>query len=417
MAGRVKKLIKILIFLFKRSFFQLEYTYSSYKEYIFHILKGGNFEKRLKHGDCLTSINDLISNDRDNRLAIFVAFHESNQIPLSNIEYIKSLINCSFNVLYVHNGNLNQNAKDTLKNIGCIVICRENIGQDFGAWKDIILYLNKFDLLNKLNWLLICNDSNFYTGGINGEAFENRFNERLNHASDHDFISLLCSYQMILHHQSYFLCFSNSILRSNKFIKFWENYRILSNRYHAIKKGEKEINSTILKFYRQSILYTAMDLYQSIINSKEDKKITKLIKNLPINAFYLEASIIQSESEKIAILRALSMLEKYNQSHAFALLLVLNSNYPFIKKDIVLKGSFSMSQISEIIFREAIISNKQLAKEIHAHFLKVGLPYSYWQSPGEAHRKGIEPFGELYDAYPDSQVYINKYMSADSGKI
>ena len=101
MAGRIKKLIKILIFLFRRSFFQLEYTYSSYKEYIFHILKGGNFEKRLKHGDCLTSINDLISNDRDNRLAVFVAFHKSNLIPLSNIEYIKSLINCSFNVLYV----------------------------------------------------------------------------------------------------------------------------------------------------------------------------------------------------------------------------------------------------------------------------------------------------------------------------
>ena len=158
-----------------------------------------------------------------------------------------------------------------------------------------------------------------------------------------------------------------------------------------------------------------MNLYQSMINSKEDNKITKLIQSLPINALYLEACIMQSESEKIGILRAISMLEKYNQSHAFALLLVLNCRYPFIKKDIVVKGSYSMSQISDLICQKDIVSNKLLAEEMYSHFLRAGLPYSYWHKPEEAHRKGIEPFGETYDAYPDSQVYINKYMSSDSG--
>ncbi|KGG21890.1 rhamnan synthesis F family protein [Prochlorococcus marinus] len=415
MIGKIKDLIKLSLFHLRRRYFIVEYNYTTYREYIIHKLKGGTFESRLRNGICLRTLRDKISINKSKRLAIFVGFHNPNFIPESNKEYVKALINCSFDVLYLHNGLLEKQTIEELQNIGCYVICRENIGQDFGAWKDMILYLSKYNLLHRINWLLICNDSNFFTGGLNGEAFQERFKERLENQSDKDFISLLCNYQMLLHHQSYFICFSNNVTKSSRFLKYWKNYKVLGNRYHAIEKGEKELSISVLKYFRQSILYTSIDLYESVINFKENNKLDNFISNLPINAFYLEKCINESNSEKIAIIRAISMLEKYNQSHAFGLLLMKYCNYPFLKRDVILKGSFSMSQISGIISKNHIISNRLIAEEMSAYFLRVGLPYSYWHSPKEAHRKGIEPHGERYDAYPDSQTYMKKYMAKELG--
>ena len=221
-------------------------------------------------------------------MAIFVAFHDPKKISESNLNYLKILKRSAFEIIYVHNGPLTNDAKISLENFGCHVICRENIGQDFGAWKDIISLINHSGLDKKLDWILLCNDSNFCLGGKNSELFINKFSEILND-KEIDFVSLNINYECSIHHQSYFLCLSKKVLKSYKFKKFWDQYMPISNRFHAIRNGEIKFSKDVLSFFRHKVIYTSHELYHEIIlNRNEHNKISQ---NLPKNSHKLKSYV------------------------------------------------------------------------------------------------------------------------------
>ena len=181
-------------------------------------LKGSTPNKRLRNRSNINFLKDRLAKNESKRLAIFVGYHNSNKIPESNLNYLNILKKTHFEIIYVHNGNLDQNIKNFLTEMGCYVICRDNVGQDIGAYKDVMLLIENYNLTDNLKWLLICNDSNFCLGGINSEKFVNRFSNLLNKEihDKPDFISLNCNFDRILHHQSYFLCFSSIVFKSKK---------------------------------------------------------------------------------------------------------------------------------------------------------------------------------------------------------
>ena len=223
-------------------FLRLEYYFSSRFKYLFLKIKGTNYRKRINLQNNITDIHKSLARSNHKRLAIFVAFHNPSQIPQSNLNYIKILKKSLFEIVYVHNGHLEKKLVDKLQKIGCFVIIRENIGQDFGAWKDIISLLQEYKILNKLKWLLLCNDSNFCLGGKNSDSFITKFNESMDNKDLYDFICLNSNFEGSLHYQSYFICLSKNILKMQKFRKFWEEYIPIDNRYHAIRNGEKKFS-------------------------------------------------------------------------------------------------------------------------------------------------------------------------------
>ena len=109
---------------------------------------------------------------------------------------------------------MNSEVLEELNKLGCYVICRENVGQDFGAYKDGIALLKKYKITDHLKWLVLCNDSNFCLGGKNSDNFIKRFSVALNSKEKTDFISLNCNFESRLHYQSYFLCLSNLIFQN-----------------------------------------------------------------------------------------------------------------------------------------------------------------------------------------------------------
>ena len=113
------------------------------------------------------NLNEVVSylqNKEISKLAIFLGYHHSSRLPLSNKTYIKSLLNCGFKVIYLHNGYLNQDVIKELEKLNCQVICRLNYGHDIGAFKDINLLINNLGISMKIKWLLWCNDDYFLGG-------------------------------------------------------------------------------------------------------------------------------------------------------------------------------------------------------------------------------------------------------------
>ena len=109
-------------------------------------LKGSNPKKRLRNRSNINFLKDRLAKNESKRLSIFVGYHNSNKIPESNLNYLNILKKTHFEIIYVHNGNLDQNIKNFLTEMGCYVICRDNVGQDIGAYKDVMLLIEKYTI-------------------------------------------------------------------------------------------------------------------------------------------------------------------------------------------------------------------------------------------------------------------------------
>lgn len=391
-------------------YYRLEYKITAYLSFIIAKLKGSNYKSRTKIRGDISFLKERLSKNKKKRLAIFVAFHNRNLIPESNLNYLNILKKSFFEIVYVHNGILSQKVIDQLTDRGCYVICRENIGQDFGAWKDSFELIRNYKLTNDLNWLLFCNDSNFCLGGINADKFVSKLMDNLEKINEFDFISLNCNYERRLHYQSYFLCFSKVILQNQEFQKFWKRYLPISNRFHAIENGEKELSRKVLNYFRPSVIYTSYKLFESISLNLNDKD-APLFGNLPKNLFYLEDLLSTDKDAYLnakIIKRIIGSLESYNQSHVFALLNIIYLDSPFLKKDVIRQGIYSYCQIDDVIKLNKLGINQKLHQEIINSFLRGGTSYSYIEDKRMAYRKGIPLDGINYSYQEETKLLKEK---------
>ena len=131
-----------------------------------------------------------------------------------------------------------------LTDIGCFLICRKNIGQDFWCMERRFCTFKEFKINNQLKWILICNDSNFCINSSES-SFVNNLRACLDERNKYDFLSLNCNFESYLHYQSYFLCFSEIVFNSENFKRFWDGYIPLNNRYHSIQKGERKLTEMV----------------------------------------------------------------------------------------------------------------------------------------------------------------------------
>ena len=394
-------------------YFKLDYFFTAYISFAFLKLKGSNFIKRTKKRKNINLLKEKIEKNDKKRLAIFVAYHASKNIPKSNLNYLDILNKCSFTTIYLINGNLNKEVSEKLNSLGCYVICRENIGQDFGAYKDGIALIKKYKITDQLKWLLLCNDSNFCLGGKNSDNFIAKFSENLDSNNKADFISLNCNYERRIHYQSYFLCLSPLIFQERSFNRFWKKYIPFNHRYHTIENGEKKFTTKVLNKYRPKIIYTSHELCEQL-NLNLDNDYHYLIKNLPKSLYFLESAFTNNpgnqEAFKLGILQIMNTLESYNPSHVFGLLNIIYLKSPFLKQDVMRQGVFSFSQIYEILKLDKLNIEESLRKEIMDTLIKGGTPISYMETRKAAYKKGISINGQIYQYQTATKLLRSKYF-------
>jgi len=312
--------------------------------------------------------------------------------------YLEALKRCRFRIIYIHNGLLDFDVRKLLGEYCEKVFCRENVGQDMGAWKDGYLYIHGIKLLDRLDWLLMCNDSNFYVGGASGDLFVNLFSGELDNG-DSDLIALNKNYELWQHFQSFFLCYRKPLFACAKFHSFWVKNRPLDNRYYAINNGEIRLTREVLGTARAKILYSSIDLVARLNRLSEEAGLFYTF--LPQNALYLAPRDDADLSlGMLGLQRILTLLDHHNPSHVYALLFSYFLNSPFMKKDIYRQGIFSIPQIYSYL-REIGVEQDcpTLCQEIIRSLQVGGSNVSYLRYPKLALRKGINPQSKLYSGY------------------
>ena len=144
-------------------------------------------------------------------------------------------------------------------------------------------------------------------------------------------------------------------------------------------------------------MFTSHELSLYLKSNQQDQNY--LVANLPKVLFYLNLSFEEGENIQYETKTIIDSLENYNPSHVFGLLNILFMDYPFLKKDVVRQGTFSFSQIFEVLHTKSLSINEDLRNEIMETLLRGGTSYSYRGSPKLAYQKGIPVEGPTYDVH------------------
>ena len=396
MRARIKRLISESIALA----YKAEYSLQSRFEYYGHVLRGGCTRTRIIKCHYLKHPDESAKGSAKNRLCLFVAYHEDDEIPASNLNYIESLYACGFKILYIHNGPLSGPAIDSLKPLCEQVISRSNIGQDFGAWKDGYIYCQENQLLANTEWLLLCNDSNHFLGGNHARTFINAFNRELSNANC-ELIALNKNYEIWQHYQSYFLCFNSRVFTMKRFDQFWKQYLPLNNRFHAIEKGEIALTRNIIGSASASILFDSPKLFQAILEcSSPAEDILQYLPKNSLSSLRNPWEDLNQPINKVYMQQILAYLDSHNPGHAYALLWVKFLKSPFLKKDLYRQGVFTLPQIASMLNNEDIEGGPEFLEQILNNYSAGGSHVSYINYPREAYAKGIpHPSAKTFHGY------------------
>ena len=297
--------------------------------------------KFLKIDGKTLSIEDL----NDKKIILFVVYSPKSYLLYER--YFDLLEQLGYEIVVISNGGLPQEFIDIFKDRVIGMGERNNIGRDFGTYKEFILSLKNKNI--NLKNLIICNDSIF----TNLRKNDNRFAEFVNANSEKDFLGA-AEYMGNpgYHVQSYFLMFSENVLKGKNFSNFWTNFLISDDRRSNIHNGEIKLSEAILADGFTPTIFLSTDKVLDTIMSKEDN-LSKLIMEMSFNPhidpailerikdLYLENNSDDSNSAIIqlnnsAIRRILSsLINKYGMIICAPFFIINEFGFPFLKRDLV----------------------------------------------------------------------------------
>jgi hypothetical protein len=335
-----------------------------------------NWSDRIDIHDGGHSIDVSIASG--SRVAVYVIYGE--KILISSFLQLASLARCGFKIILVSNGPRLSNINLLTPEHGVIAyVKRMNIGQDIGAYKDVILWLASLGKLDSLEYLGLFNDTLLSLSSEMVASYTNRLNSVLL-SGDYDAIGLYENHGYSYHLGTYYMILSNSILADDKFIEFWRKYRPISNRTYAIMHGELAFSRLILRDKRLFLMASSPRLKASLLNFLSSSLFNQdpLTQNISSNEVHfkrlqseiaslipcVEGSLLHANAKGLLYMkpfldvvdglldspsafveRFIFELEHSNQSHTGALMFPRFLGIPFVKKDICLHGFFTISQV------------------------------------------------------------------------
>jgi hypothetical protein len=150
-------------------------------------------------------------------------------------------------------------------------------------------------------------------------------------------------------------------------------------------------------------LYNWSDLYVEL--SRDAPKRSEFYSQLPKGCMYLsryspEHGLADAVISKLELQRAFMILELHNPSHALALLFVKYCNSPFLKKDIVKHGCYSITQITDLLISINEKKNSRAWDEI-LNFYMLANNSSFINNPKQAHEQAVPIDGQRFQGHGD----------------
>jgi lipopolysaccharide biosynthesis protein len=176
--------------------------------------------------------------DQATRVAVFVHFDPSGAVPEFTHHYLREIGRAGFALVFVSNApRLGAADLERLTPLCAAILRRDNVGRDFGAFKDGIAAIAD---LGRLDALLLANDSVYGPFHDLGEVMG-----RMSMA-EADVWGITDSWERSFHLQSFFLLFGRRALASPAFARFWSSVRYVQAKSWVIERYEIGLTRTLL---------------------------------------------------------------------------------------------------------------------------------------------------------------------------
>ncbi|MDX2266238.1 MAG: rhamnan synthesis F family protein [Hyphomicrobiales bacterium] len=177
---------------------------------------------------------------RGRNFAVFVTFTEMPYVAEYVYRHLDFLNANNFNVIVVSNSKkINEQSLRELKARSLAVLERPNVGYDFGAYRDGVLWVAQhFEASDRL---LLLNDSVFGPINIKSDLFSRAF------SLDADIIGLLESMEHRYHFQSFWILFNRNVTASQKFVDYWRSVPYYKDKLSVVEKLETRILNYFLQ--------------------------------------------------------------------------------------------------------------------------------------------------------------------------
>lgn len=355
---------------------------------------------------------DAPSKEIGGPICLFVAY--AHNLSRSSIEYLTLFKQLGFRIVYINNASTSRQALSILSRLAWIAFERPNLGQDIGAYKDGVLWLEKNGFLNECSALAIVNDSMQFIPGSYATNMAERIAAFL--GSDAPALFSHISQQALPHYQSFFQILKPEVFCSKSFLSFWRKYIPYSHRFHCIYQGEINLSQQVYnKLSGVKTLYTSEELHHQLLRiyDKNDgieaedlvslmpspyRTIIKKIPNPALN------QLLEARGNRQALLRSeliciSDLIENSNPTHVAAFLYPYYLSCPLLKRDLCFAGSYTIAQainlyrdmlVNSLLLTEetSIIINK-LVEEYEEYLYKKGVPLGYANRKITAIMKGL----------------------------
>jgi len=324
--------IKFLIFHFARILVKLRYHDA--------VVLYSKLKARVGERNSILSIEGGQREHKNNRYAIFLIYQPKG-IPWYVTNALESLNEAGINVIAVVNHSVSDFQLSYLKKNSKIVILRDNLGFDIGAFRDVTLYLNSQKM--DIERIIYMNDSTyFFKNGLT-----NLFSDLI--TSQFDICAPFENWEIHYHIQSFCFSISGRIFRNSNFQAFWRNYIPVNSRLWAINKGEVGLSRAMIPLAESiDIIYKPNKLrdHLSGITTLGDRiNLARLIP-IPIRSQSSElCSLTQPEVPQFFI----SKISGGSQIHTGGFIYRKYSRCPLMKRDLLYRGQFTIDDIEDAL--------------------------------------------------------------------
>lgn len=259
-----------------------------------------------------TVLSDIqFSETNSSKICIFAHFNSNSLVDDYVFHYLKELNKQGFDIVFVSTSEIIKEAQGKLSTLCKNLVIRQNIGYDFMSWK-VGLDLIESKKINP-DLILLANDS------VYGPLFDlsNVFNDFKNKSVN--IYGMTDSYEVDYHIQSYFIIFDKQVLESKSWKTFWKEIQVYDDKTELITNCEVGLTQRLMQ----------TELKVDCFCKSSDVAHQAIIKQ---HSYY-------------------SFLKKnraYNVTHLLWDVLILDFQFPFIKRELVDKNPLNVKTLTNL---------------------------------------------------------------------
>lgn len=272
------------------------------------------------------------------RVALCVHWNPTGDPDVPYLRLLDALAARGVAIVLVINGGAGADYVESLKPRCWRIVERDNQGADFGAWKDGVDYLRGEAV--PVDRLLLFNDSVYFRQ--NGLAeFVDAFLE-----PRYDVTAAFENWGEGYHVQSFALAVSRRVYESPQFTGFWRDYVPVTNRIHAIERGEKKLSQAVLAAaVTTNVLYSNARLFDAL---REGGDLGNPLSKMPIPRRDRFADAIEDDQSREWVSAQITeVMESTSPIHAGAYYFPKYLGCPILKYDIVYRDRFYYWEVQD----------------------------------------------------------------------